>query len=158
MTEQRKVMTPTAWDLSELKDYSQSDVAWTVGTHPIIIRRVTYIDEYAGDDKSADTYNVNIECVEGECEGATATIRYFLKTKSGEDNRYSIGTLNSLWKAIYGPTESVGVPAPGDVEGCVVMADVTFRDIYVQVYHYHAPTMDYAMYSDKAEEQYFLDL
>ena len=152
-------MTPTDWELSGLKDFADTPVAWTAGTHPVAIRRVTYVDKYAGEGSGqSDTYNISIECVGGPCEGATANLRYFLKTKTGADNRYTIGTLNSLWRAIYGPTDRIGVPAPQDAEGCVVMADVEYNGAYVNVHHYSAATTDYAMYSDKMESQYFADM
>ena len=151
-------MEPTKWELSGLKDFADTPVEWQVGIHPVAIKRVTYVDEYAGEGTNqANTYNISIECVGGGSEGATANLKYFLKTKAGGDNRYAIGTLNSLWKAIYGPTENLGIPAPQDAEGCVVMADVEYKGNYVNVYHYTASSSDYAMYSDKMESQYFED-
>ena len=146
----------TQWKFSEVK--FDDEATFTEGPKTVKILKATYNDEDA-EEKIRNTYLVTIQCIEeGPCEGAKATLRYWLKdSKTGADNKNTIGWLCSLGKALFAD-EAKGIPAPCDITGGVVIADIKMKESddgrrYPRVYHFMPASEDFALYSDI--KQYF---
>ena len=81
------------------------------------------------------------------------------KTGKLEKSKTTVGTLNSLGKAIFGPDMNVGVPAPADVCGAVVIAEIknktseTSGRTYPRCYHFMPANASMKGYSEI--EQYY---
>ncbi len=91
--------------------------------------------------------------------GASFRIRYFMLTKTGQQNGYTGRVLRSLGKAINNEDK---VLAPGDIVGAVVRANVTFTipkeegaKTYPKIEEFLPVPQDLMEYSDK-KDQYFL--
>lgn len=79
-----------------------------------------------------ETYVYRLDCVDLETS-AEFSLRYWLQsvdplTKQIKDNNSSIGTMNSLGRAVFGDAMNVGVPAPCDVTGAVCVANIKLKE------------------------------
>lgn len=147
-------MIPTGWELDGLKTVDANEIEWDEGLQAIKIVDVVYYDGYTS-EKFPNTYTITAEPVDSD-SGAVGRFMFWLKKKdTGKDNRIAIGILNRLWSSIYGKTDKLGIPAPSDAEGCVVMAEVSYYQGYLQIGNFKPAGEEYAMYSDKMNSQYF---
>lgn len=151
-------MTPTNWEHANAEGYDPEAerVEWIAGQHALKITRVVYHPDEI--EENPNTYAIYVKSLDGEDEGATAKMMYFLYRKNTKEyNNYTLGTLNSLWRAIYGEGNGVGIPYPDDAIGCVVSANVELDGTYPRVYKFDPAPVEYAMYSDKMDSQYFAE-
>lgn len=161
----------TSWELSNIPedqiDNTTTNKNFVEGGLKIVkVIKATYIDQYNAEKESEkDTYSVQIECLEGGVDaGARATITYWLKNKDrGTYNPSVLGTLKSLGKAVFGNRFESAVPAPADITGAVVMADIKFGKpsaqgvIYPRVYQWAPASQEFSVFSDK-EGQYYREI
>ena len=122
--------------------------------------RAAHIDN-AFYDPAKYTYNMELTDLElfGTCK--LTYWRYSANQKTGklEKSKTTVGTLNSLGKAIFGPDMQVGVPAPADICGAVVIADIknktseTSGRTYPRCYHFMPANTSMKGYSEI--EQYY---
>lgn len=153
----------TKWELSEISDdeiqQAPQFANFTDGLHIVKITEASYVDEDTAEDPAlANTYKVSFESV-GE-DGAKASVRYFVKNKERTAyNSNVLGTLNSLGKAVFGPEFIDMVPAPVDIIGAVVGAEIKMSPVnnlgksYPRVYHWVPVPDAYSIYSNI--EQYY---
>lgn len=100
----------TDWDFS--KTVAVENVPISEGTHLLYIENASY-------DGDQRTYSVTMRSVEtDEC----STFKYFMFNKDMSPNNRTIGTLNTLKKALTGDGE--GILFPNDIIHGVVKADV----------------------------------
>lgn len=161
----------TSWELSNIPedqiDNVSTNKAFVEGGLKIVkIIKATYINQYSAEKESEkDTYSVQIECLEGGVDaGAKATLTYWLKNKDrGTYNSSVLGTLKSLGKAVFGSRFEDAVPAPTDITGAVVMADIKFGKpnaqgaVYPRVYQWAPAPQEFSVFSDK-EGQYYREI
>ena len=152
----------TKWELSDIPDEQiegrAQPVKFTEGDHVVKIVDAKYLDEVtAVRPTDIDTYTVTVEDVE---TGATQSLKYWLKNKERTMfSEQTIGTLNSLGKAVLGPNFIKRVPAPVDLVGAVVVAEIKLSkgndgNMYVRCYHFQPTTQDNALYSAKKKQYY----
>lgn len=152
----------TNWKLSDIPDDQIEGMVqpakFTEGEHVVKILDAKYYDEEtAKKPTEVDTYEITIEDVES---GAKQTLKYWLKNK--ERTMYSeqtIGTLNSLGKAVLGPGFIKRIPAPIDLVGAVAVAEIKLSKgndgkMYVRCYHFQPTTEDNSLYSAKKKQYY----
>ena len=122
--------------------------------------RAVHIDN-AFYDPEKYTYNMELTDLE---LFETFKLTYWLysanqKTGKLEKSKTTVGTLNSLGKAIFGPDMQVGVPAPADICGAVVIAEIrnktsgTSGRTYPRCYHFMPANTSMKGYSEI--EQYY---
>lgn len=137
----------------------------TPGLYTVKIVDAKYYDEFTAEKKTMiDTYSVTIECIEeGANAGARAKLTYFVKNE--EKTKYNdntLGTLRSLGKALFSDAFSGYIPAPANIVGGVVVADVkignadTLGRRFPKVYHWQSASSDFAIFSDI--KQYFREV
>lgn len=129
--------------MTTLTQWEYSDVS--VDEFPRIPagKRLIKIDDAWFDDDNK-RYHMKITDIETKISEPCS---YNMKTKDfSADNNYSLGSLRSLTKALYGP-QQVGIVHPDDIKGGVVWADVvrnvskTNPDngrIYLNIYRYYS--------------------
>lgn len=106
-------MATIQWELSKL--VPKEKVPLSEGEHILYIADAMYLP---------DECIYSIQFVSMSVDGESSTLKFYLKSKLSMDwNNATVGTMNSLTKAIDGPTEE-GILAPGDLKGKVVKADV----------------------------------
>lgn len=162
----------TTWELSNIPEDQidsvepKNKIFVEGGLKVVKINKATYTDQYNAEKESEkDTYRVEIECVEGgEDAGAKATLTYWLKNKDkGTYNPSVLGTMKSLGKAVFGARFVDTVPAPGDITGAVVMADIKFGKpnaqgvSYPRVFQWSPATQDFSVFSD-LDGQYYREI
>lgn len=154
-------MQITKWELSQIPENEIQGLKKLLpaGDRIVKIVQAAYYDEYTAERESErDTYTLTVEDVE---TGSQTTLRYWLKTKDRTKyNESVLGTMRSLGKAVFGPDFIYDVPAPGDIIGAVVCAEVKVTKDnsgkeYNRVYHYTSVTNDNMVYSDI--EQYYYE-
>ncbi len=147
----------TNWEWSNVTQ--DEEVRFTDGPKTIAITSAVYNDENA-EGAFKYSYRIGVECIEvGESCGAKTMLTYWLRdSRTGQDNRNSIGTLISLGKAIFGDDFTGGIPAPADIIGAVCVADIRMKTSdtgknYPRVYRFMPASEDFSVYSNI--EQYF---
>lgn len=135
------------------------------GLYTVKIVDAKYYDEYTAPKKTMiDTYSLTIECIEeGVNAGARAKLTYFVKNEERTKfNDNTLGTLRSLGKALFSDVFTGYVPAPGNIIGGVVVADVkiskpdALERTFPKVYHWQSASSDFAIFSDI--KQYFREV
>ena len=161
----------TDWELSDIPDdqidnVNENKTFVEGGIKTVKINSATYIDQYAAEKESEkDTYRIVIECLEGgEDAGAKATLTYWLKNKDkGTYNSNVLGTMKSLGKAVFGNAFDKFVPAPSDIIGAVVMADIKFGKpnangvSFPRVYQWFPAPQEFSVFSD-LDAQYYREI
>ena len=109
----------TKWEFS---DDVETDTPIPEGLRAVHIDNAFY-------DPEKYTYNMELTDLE---LFETFKLTYWLysanqKTGKLEKSKTTVGTLNSLGKAIFGPDMQVGVPAPADICGAVVSAAIKHK-------------------------------
>ena len=147
-------ITPWEYSNTVIEDEAQ----FTDGPKTIKILEAQFFDSLQ-DEKIRNTYKLQVECIEeGVSCGARATLTYWLKdSKTGQDNKNTLGTLSSLGQAIFGE-DFKGLPAPCDIKGAVCIADIRMKTAdtgrsFPRVYRFLSASEDFSVYSDI--EQYF---
>ncbi len=110
----------TKWEFS---DAVVEDVEVPEGLRIIKINSASYDPE---------DFTYVLECTDIETS-AEFNLRYWLQsmdplTKEVKTNNSTVGTLNSLGRAIFGDQEQVGVPAPCDICGAVCVANIKLKE------------------------------
>lgn len=116
-----------------------------------------YIDEFAAEKKTdIDTYKVTLECIEaGEHAGERATLTYFVKNENRTMyNANTLGIMKSLGKALFSEQFKGSIPAPKNIIGGVVVAEVKMGNPdkngvrWPKVFHYQSASSDFAIFSE----------
>ena len=152
----------TEWELSDIPDdevEGTTQARFSEGLHIVKVIDAAYEDANTAETpENVDTYRLTIESV-GD-DGAKANLRYWVKNKERTAyNENVVGTLNSLGKAVFGSEFTKRIPAPCDIVGAVVGAEIKYGKptatgkTYPRVYHWAAVPSAYAVYSDI--EQYY---
>ena len=145
----------TKWEFSDVKEPERT--AFNEGLCTVEISNAKYMDGNAAAPSDCYKYEFQIKCIEdGPSYGATARLNYWLmdtRKNPPELNRNTAGTLTSLGRAIFG--DNVGIPAPGDIEGRIVTAQIKFKDKYVRVYQFEPASRDFEVLATRP--QYFRD-
>lgn len=127
------------------------------GLYTCKIMDAKYIDEFAAEKKTdIDTYKVTLECIEaGESAGARANLTYFVKNENRTMfNPNTLGIMRSLGKALYSDAFTGSIPAPNNIVGGVVVAEVKMGNPdkdgkrWPKVYHYQSASSDFKLFSD----------
>lgn len=110
----------TPWEFSET---IVEDLPVPEGLRVIRIESASYDPE---------TYQYTLVCVDLETS-IDFNLRYWLKSKDPKtgvvsNNNSTVGTLNSLGRAIFGDDVQVGVPAPCDIVGAVCVANIKLKE------------------------------
>lgn len=124
-----------------------------------------YYDEYSAEkDTLVDTYSITIEGIQdGPNAGARAKLTYFVKNK--ERTKFSentLGTMRSLGKAMFSDQFNGMIPAPKNIVGGVVVAEIKMTSpdslgrVYPKVYHWQSASKEFAVFSDI--KQYFREM
>ncbi|MBQ1293251.1 MAG: hypothetical protein IIY21_04390 [Clostridiales bacterium] len=159
----------TDWELTNIPDEeidhgdSANKTFVEGGLKTVKITSAVYINKDAAEKESEqDTYRLTIECLEGGLDaGAKATLTYWLKNKDrGTYNSNVLGTMKSLGKAVFGNAFSGSVPAPSDIVGAVVMADIKFGkpnangQSFPRVYQWSPAPQEFGVFSDLSAQYY----
>lgn len=155
---EQKTLTPTQWEYSKV--VIEEEPRFTDGPCHVLITSADWTPEECAEEPSrANTYRIYIECVDDSpSSGAKYPLTYWLIGRDGKLNNNTASTLMSLGRAIFGDNFT-GVPAPVDVEGCVVVADIKMRpsqngQTYPKCYHFSAPTEEFATTYGKEGQHY----
>lgn len=149
-------------DQIEAEQPSQFKYFTEPGLYTCKIIEAKYIDEFAAEKKTlVDTYNIILECIEaGPSAGARANLTYFVKNENRTMyNPNTLGTMRSLGKALFSEQFTGSIPAPSNIIGGVVVAEVKIGNPnkdgkrWPKVYHYQSASSDFALFSDI--KQYF---
>lgn len=79
-----------------------------------------------------EDYTYKLDCTDLETS-AEFILRYWVQsidplTKKVSQNASTVGTLNSLGRAIFGGDTQVGIPAPCDIVGAVCVANIKLKE------------------------------
>ena len=144
-------MKITQWEFS---DDIVNDTQVPEGLRAIKIEDAYYNDE---------DFTYHLECTDIQT-GTEFRLQYWMysrdpKTQELTKVKTTIGTLNSLGRAIFGDDAQVGVPAPCDIIGAVCIANITLKESpssgrkYPRCYNYMSAYESEKWASDI--EQYF---
>jgi len=125
------MLQKTEWKYSNEKPVQNDFIEPVEGLQYAVIRKATH-------DEATDVYKIGLHSFQN---GAYINLSYYLTTTNNEGldkpNDRNRGTMISLTKALYGPSEE-GIPYPDDIIGCAVLVDVKksvsktkFRDVTV---------------------------
>ena len=111
-------MAITKWDMSDW--IAKDDEPLTEGEHTLQIENAVL-------DDATKAYTLTLRCVETD---QVSTVKYFPVKKDGSKNKYAIGSLNSLGRALFG--FEVGIPFMNDVLDGIVKANVQLGGEYAK--------------------------
>ena len=109
---------------------------------------------------------VAIHLMDIDDEGVEFSLRYWMETTDKQTNniipnKYTRSTLISLGKALF-DKESKGCPAPCDIIGGVVKAEVKYKESsngnkYPRIYRFEPASTSVVLCASKLENQYSVD-